>query len=99
MRHARWRDTVAQDWENQACNGEREAKGLQENSSPLHKFREKPKTRKDQLGDAPIPPGSERRRERRRACGFQDILSDSAETMQLVGPECNHWRRKQRSPE
>lgn len=75
---------MAQDRKNQAGDGEREAERVQEDPGTLHQLWEEPETRKDKLGDASVPFRATRRGERRRARGFQDLLSDPAPPMQLV---------------
>ena len=92
-------DKVAQNRQDQTGNGEWQAKRVQENPGPLHKFREESKTGEDELGDAPVPSRPARGGEGRRARGFEDILSDAAETMQLVVREikcckCKFNRRR-----
>ena len=75
---------MAQNRQDKASHGQWQTKRVQENPSSLHKFWQESKTRKDQLGHAPISSWSARGRERRRACGVKDILSDSTEAVQLV---------------
>lgn len=56
MRLTRRRNPVAQDWQDEAGDGEWEAERLQEDLGSLYEFRQESETRKDQLGHAPIPP-------------------------------------------
>ena len=67
----------------QASDGEWKTKGLQENSSPLLQLWKEQKARENQLGDAPIPFGAARGRER-RGNGVKDILPDTTKAVQLV---------------
>lgn len=85
---------MAQDRENKAGDGEREAKRVQENPGTIHELREEQKTREDELGNAPVPLGTARGGEGRRARGVEDILPDPAAAVQLVGEEQHrYWSR------
>lgn len=55
MRPARRRDAVAQDGEDEAGDGQRQAEGVQEDPCPLHQFRQESEAGEDQLGDASVP--------------------------------------------
>lgn len=93
MRLTRRRNAVAQDRENKAGDGEREAKRVQEDPGTIHELREEQKTREDELGNAPVPLGAARGGEGRRARGVEDILPDPAAAVQLVGEEQHRWSR------